>query len=341
MAIKRLKYPACYSKAYYHCGSRTAGRVILFHEGEKEKFIELVYEYAHFCGINIVNVVVMGNHYHIVFEMPQKGDLLPDDQVFLDRLAALSTKQAKKDAQALIQYRKEGDHHSAEALRQKLFSRMGDVSKFMKLLLERFTQWFNRKTGRKGTLWEGPYHCEVVEGMGQALLNECAYSDLNPVRANLDPDPAKYRWSGYGRACAGDALALKGLAIAVGIFLQEDPANLSREKILQTYNLILHIKGEIKGYDQQGNPLRLGFTREECLKVFAEGGKLPIQAYLRLKVRYMTCGLAMGSRKFIEEVFAANRHLFGRRRKTGARKMRGLAEEDLYTLRDLRKNVLS
>jgi hypothetical protein len=40
----------------------------------------------------------------------------------------------------------------------------------MKLLKQRFTQWYNRRTGRKGTLWEDRFKSVVVEGAGAALV---------------------------------------------------------------------------------------------------------------------------------------------------------------------------
>jgi hypothetical protein len=341
MAIKRLKPPPHHPNVYYHCFSRTAGQHFLFGDVEKDQFIRWAREYAAFCGITLLTYEVLSNHFHLELQVMKKSPTLPDDQFFLDRLACLSTKQAKRDAKALIQYRQEGNHEAAEALRQTLYSRMGDISKFMKLLLERFSQWVNKRQERKGTLWEGPYGCELTEGTGPALIHQCAYIDLNAVRALIVPDPADYRWGGYAQALAGEPIALKGLSIVVGAYLQEAPESLSREKILETYRCLLYIKGVIEGYDQEGKPLRMGFSREECLKVFAEGGKLPREAYLRMRVGYMTRGLAIGSREFIEEVFEANRHLFGRKRKTGARRIRGLAGVELYSLRDLRKKVLS
>lgn len=41
---------------------------------------------------------------------------------------------------------------------------MWDVNAFMKLLNKRFTQWFNRQPGRKGTLWEERLKSVLVEG---------------------------------------------------------------------------------------------------------------------------------------------------------------------------------
>jgi hypothetical protein len=62
---------------------------------------------------------------------------------------------------------------------------------------------------------------------------------------------------------------------------------------------------------------------------------------LRCKVRYFTDGAVMGSRGYVEAIFAAKRGRFGTHRKDGARRMRGLeaAKEDIFTLRDLRVRV--
>jgi hypothetical protein len=59
-------------------------------------------------------------------------------------------------------------------------------------------------------------------------------------------------------------------------------------------------------------------------------------------LRYFTAGVVIGSRKFVDEVFAQTRERFGARRRTGARRMRGAASPAagiLFSLRDLRKDV--
>ena len=66
-----------------------------------------------------------------------------------------------------------------------------------KALKQQFTQWFNGRHGRKGTLWEERYKSVLVEGAGEALATMSAYIDLNPVRAGLVDDPREYRWCGY------------------------------------------------------------------------------------------------------------------------------------------------
>ncbi|HUF62247.1 MAG TPA: hypothetical protein VMN36_09245, partial [Verrucomicrobiales bacterium] len=73
-----------------------------------------------------------------------------------------------------------------------------------------------------GTVWEERFKSVLVEGAGQSaqgpggLAAVAAYIDLNAVRAGLVDDPAKYRWSSYGEAVAGDAEAREGLAVCLG-----------------------------------------------------------------------------------------------------------------------------
>jgi hypothetical protein len=56
-------------------------------------------------------------------------------------------------------------------------------------------------------------------------------------------------------------------------------------------------------------------------------------------VRYFCDGAVFGGREFVEGIFRAYRDRFGPKRKTGARRLRGLAEAELFALRDLRKGV--
>ena len=91
---------------------------------------------------------------------------------------------------------------------------------------------------------------------------------------------------------------------------------------------------------ETGAPLRRGFQREEVLAVIANRGRVERADYLRLKVRYFSDGAILGSREFVEELFQTQRHRFGPKRSSGARRLRGLTSE-LYSVRDLQKNVFS
>jgi len=71
--------------------------------------------------------------------------------------------------------------------------------------------------------------------------------------------------------------------------------------------------------------------------VLAAGGKLGLDELLECRVRYFSDGLAFGSRAFVDEVFRLHRRHFGSRRTDGARPMRQVDLDGLFTARDLRK----
>jgi hypothetical protein len=63
---------------------------------------------------------------------------------------------------------------------------------------------------------------------------------------------------------------------------------------------------------------------------------------LHCRVRYFTDGAVIGSKEFVNEVFAKARERFGTKRKDGARKLKGggaAASGSLWSLRDLRLGV--
>lgn len=66
----------------------------------------------------------------------------------------------------------------------------------MQAVGRRYVQYFNRRHGRSGTLWEGRYRCTVLEAE-RYLLACMAYIDLNPVRAGLVERAADYPWSSH------------------------------------------------------------------------------------------------------------------------------------------------
>jgi DNA-directed RNA polymerase subunit N (RpoN/RPB10) len=66
---------------------------------------------------------------------------------------------------------------------------------------------------------------------------------------------------------------------------------------------------------------------------------LGIAKMLHFRVRYFTDGAVIGSKEFVNEAFAKARERFGRKRKDGARKLKGKASAasgSLWSLRDLR-----
>ena len=67
------------------------------------------------------------------------------------------------------QFREAGAHDAAQRVIAGWLGRMWDVSAFMKTLKQRFTQWFNKRHRRKGTLWEDRFRSVLVECGGGPL----------------------------------------------------------------------------------------------------------------------------------------------------------------------------
>ena len=70
------------------------------------------------------------------------------------------------------------------------------VSRMMQRTGRHYVRYFNRTYWRSGTLWEGRFRSCAVDAE-QYLLTCQRYIELNPVRANMVPTPADYRWSSY------------------------------------------------------------------------------------------------------------------------------------------------
>jgi len=337
----RIKAPASHPVGVYHCTSRVVDKRRVLHEPEKMQFESFMREYARFCGVKVTKFTFLENHWHMVVKVPRAPKIPLTDEELLDRIEKLSGCAGGKSArQQLNLFRERGQHDAAEALRQRFLVRMWDISHFMKLLKQRFTQWFNKRHHRKGTLWEGRFYSTLVESTGEALACMAAYIDLNSVRASIASDPKDYYWCSYGRAVAGDVAAQEDIREIITGLMGVEAQTMSLGEAMRQYRMWLYIQGEEnEGIDENGRPVRRGFSQEETLRQMLRKGRLPVAEYIRMRVRYFEYAVVMGSRKFVEEIFQANRSRFGPLRKTGARRMRGVDGEGLYVLRDLRKDV--
>lgn len=70
------------------------------------------------------------------------------------------------------------------------------ISKIMQMLSFTYTQYFNRKYGKVGHLFQGRYKSYLCD-KDEYLLALLRYIHLNPVRAMLAAAPDEYRWSGH------------------------------------------------------------------------------------------------------------------------------------------------
>jgi REP element-mobilizing transposase RayT len=278
-----------------------------------------MWQQAQFCGIQIVTYCVMANHFHILVRVPERREL--SDQELLGRAEALYGKQGAMVRLLRGELAQKGV--VGRELRAGLVGRMGDVSVYMKELKQRFSRWYNRQSGRFGTLWAERFKSLLVEDEPGALSAVAGYIDLNPVRAGLVEDPKEYRFCGYGEALGGSGRAREGILSVLEAREWAVGARVYRRQLLV-------------GAGSAGRSGKVVLEPERIRKMLAEGGELSVAQALRLRIRYFSDGVVLGSQAYVNEVFAEFRDRFGKRRSSGARRMGGLPFGGLFTLRDLR-----
>jgi hypothetical protein len=206
---------------------------------------------------------------------------------------------------------------------------MGDVSQFMKLFKQRFSIWFNRTHGRRGTLWSERFKSVLVEGRGNVLSTMAAYIDLNPVRAGLAADPKDYRFCGYAEAVRGNRVAQTGLTSVV----TDGQAGVSWSGAGGAYRMRLF------GAGVKQRAGKAAMTPAQFATVMEEQGALPLTSVLRCRVRYFTDGAVLGSKAYVAEQLARYRRQTGQRKRIAQRSLPPLTEwGDMVALRGLRKN---
>ena len=333
MRRRRFKLYGC--TAVYHCTTRAVNGEFLLHEVARERLRTQMWQVADFSGVEVLTYCLMSNHFHILIRVPNREEVVISDRELVRRFTVLYPEPTQYQPMTARYLRailkKEG--REAAVWRRRLLARMHDVSEFMKTLKQRYTIWYNRTHERYGTLWSERYKSTVVEGTEAALRITAAYIDLNPVRAGLVWDPKDYRWSGYGEAIGGSSEAREGISEAIrgdfGGFPNWREA--SRE-----YRRLLYCKG---ASGSPGKASSRTIPVEAWLKVMKEGGELPVEAALRCRVRYFTDGTVLGSREFVDSVFQAYRDQFGKRRRSGPKRMQGSDWEGLMVIRDLKREI--
>jgi REP element-mobilizing transposase RayT len=363
--------------AAYHVTSRVVHRQFLFQDEEKEHFRLLMRMVERFSGCRILSYCVMTNHFHLLLEVPpppEHGEFGLTEEDLIHRLGGLysrayvnAVKAELASAREIMEGKRTGfsrlskaDQDKEIAFGRKLMTaifarytrRMHDLSEFMRALLQRYTRWFNKRHGLRGTLWEDRFHSVIVQS-GLASRTMAAYIDLNPVRAGVCEDPADYRWSSYGEAVGGGrgagkaqsglVRALRGHEGHAGTARAWAQGGLSKE---YRRLLLLGASEESESCsDERHRVHRKGLSKAKAEKELARlddenARDLKIAKVVRCKVRYFKDGAVLGSRKFVNDFFESRREAFSEKRKDGARRPRGALKDlagEIWSLRDLKE----
>jgi REP element-mobilizing transposase RayT len=321
MRLPRIKIQT--TSTTYHCMSRIVGGQALLTPPEREHLRQLLWRQARFCGVQVLTYAILNNHFHVYLRVPPPGEL--SDPILLQRVEGFYGPRHPEALRLREEFEQQG--HLTERSRQRLRARMGDISVYMKELKQHFSRGYNARHERYGTLWAERFRSVVVEDQPGAVRTVAGYIDLNPVRAGVVADPKDYRWCGYAEAVAGGQEARAGIQSFHG---SADWAEVAAE----------YRRALLLGAGTAGRSGKVVLEREEILGQLARGTRLSVGQVLRLRVRYFRDGVVLGSADYVNEVFARYRKRFGARRKTGARKLRGLGLDTLRVLRDLRVSVI-
>ena len=199
-------------EGYYHVIDRIAHKEFLLKDERiKRRLLDLLHKAAEFSGVDVCTYVVMDNHLHLCVHVPEAMKI--DEQTIIYRVGTLyGESRATTLRTELERLRNECREDEAMRILDRLRTRMGDISEFMKTFKQRVTQWYNRELGHEGTLWCGRFKSVLLEG-DEAVHVVANYIHYNPVRARMIDAADNYRWSGLGAAVQGDKRAVRGLAV--------------------------------------------------------------------------------------------------------------------------------
>jgi REP element-mobilizing transposase RayT len=322
----------------YHVMSRTVNGEFLFGPTEKEAFRRVMWRMSAFSGVEVLTYVVMDNHFHILTKVPDRAKWLRKfegeggEARLLTHLGTVYSKKFLEQLQREIAtFREQGNERAVGELLERFKKRFCDISLFVKELKERFSRWFNKQNGRRGTLWMDRFQSVLVDGEA-ALATMSAYIDLNPVRAGIVDDPMFYEWSGYGEAADGSRRARRGLCKALNL-----PQDLWESRGMARYRLFLYDEGVAVEPESpslgKGRKRQRGLKLEARAKVIGELGELGIRNKLRKRVASFSQGVAVGGEDFMKGVAARYRETLGRKNERKPRSLDG-GEGGIFVMRE-------
>jgi putative transposase len=124
----------------------------------------------------------------------------------------------------------------------------------MRRLGQHYVQYFNRRHGRSGTLWEGRFRSCLVDTERYLLVCQ-RYIELNPVRARMVESPEAYPWSSYRANALGAADPLVTPHVVYASLGAHDVDRRAAYRHLFLENLTEQLLGEIRHASNSSRPL--------------------------------------------------------------------------------------
>ena len=288
----------------YHVMSRSALPGFPLGDVEKDYLMHLMKSLSRLYFTEILGFCCMGNHFHLLVRMLPDEDFSDAD---IRQRHELFFGEQKKFCEGHIPF-----------YRHKYAS----LSNFVKELKQRFSRWYNKRTGRKGFFWSERFKSVIVEN-GETLINCLAYIDLNPVRAALVARPEDYRHSSLGyHVQQGNADGF--LSLDFGLQHADEADD---EERLRRYRQYVYEAGELE--TSHGARIDAEIAEQERGK----GYRLSRKDRLMYRSRYFTDSAVIGSRAFVQAGFERFRSALNIRKDRQPKRIAGL--EGMYSLKRL------
>ena len=179
----------------------------------------------------------------------------------------------------------------------------------MKEVKQAFSVYYNRKYGRKGTLWGERFKSVIVEN-GETLVNCLAYVELNPIRAGIVKKPEDYRWNSLGyHVQTGNKDGFLSLDFGVAEFGEVDA-----DERLRLYRRFVYEAGAI---DHPNKPNAKKIRKNVLRKARKKNFKLTRTERFLVRSRYFTDSGVIGSKAYVAESYLTFQDVFqnpGRRK---------------------------
>lgn len=167
----------------YHVMCRTCQRLFLIEEPKvKAKFWDIILHYAQVYYVDVLAWTLMSNHYHLCL------------RVYRPEIDAADLERRHNK----LVYRHRRPQPWQEWRQEAFYTRLTDLSCFVRDINREMAKWYNRFKNTSGHLWGARFTSILIE-QDRHELDVMSYIEHNSVRAGLAVKPTDYPWCSANR----------------------------------------------------------------------------------------------------------------------------------------------
>jgi len=270
----------------YHITSQVTGGDFLFKKTEKEYLLNTLKRFASGFFVHIHAFAFMSNHIHILASERTQEAMAATKEELFQRHRIMYGQDAEPPIgrtlpNGLIIPDKDG---GVERLR----TRLGSTSRFVQEFKQSFSRWYNKRSKRRGYLWNNRFHVVAIQ-RGDPELVCSAYIENNAVRAGIEMLPDDYHWCSLGLSVHRPELANSLLTelLSDGV---SPPLPLSGYRLFAYRRLNISVPG------------MTDIDPKVLAQVDAVCARLGMGDQAGCRIRNISEGVAMGSREFVAAI---------------------------------------